>query len=130
MSVVPWQWPWPPPATELLGGLSRPSPSPYSENLLSALVAAGEVGAGVGVALAHRAGVRGWCGQQASGGRSAVLAGDGRQVAGAVCRRPAGGLGRRAAAGSAALDHGGAGGGGGGRHVGGDPQERHALVAG
>src|SRR4029453_11673054 len=42
-------------------------------------------------ALAHRAGVRGWCGQQAGGGRAAVLAGDGRQVAGAGCRRPAGG---------------------------------------
>src|SRR5437773_1663378 len=54
MSVVPWRWPWPPPATELLGGLSRPSLSPYSENLLSGSLLATVVGRGAAAARPGR----------------------------------------------------------------------------
>ena len=70
-----------------------------------AVGAASEDGAGVGVAVADRACLRGRRLESGGGAAVAGVGGDGRQVAFAVCQQPSGRAARRAAAGPAADDH-------------------------
>ena len=91
--------------------------------------AAGEVGAGVGVAVPDRAGVRGRADQQGGRGAARGVAGDGGQVAAPVRGPAARRAVRRAAPGRAAHDHRRAGRGGDRGDAGAKPRAtRHALV--
>jgi hypothetical protein len=95
------------------------------------VVASGDVGSGAGPAGSDRAGVCRPGGASDRGGRPRVAGGrrHGPQVAAPVPGRAAGRSGRRAPAGTTAHHRCRSGGGGRGHHAGGDPEERHALVA-